>query len=97
MCTCFVNPAKRVPSLVCCQTVMVNGDVKLMSSTNHNIWEDCHTLTTLYETIATKTWRGKKGEEKNETGNKTEEKSRRSMFFFHKGELISMTTLAREG
>lgn len=40
------------------------------------------------------------GEEKNETENKTEEKSGRSMsvfFFLHKGELISMTTLAREG
>lgn len=47
-----------------------------------NIWEDCHTLTTLHETIATKTRRGKKGEEKNETEKKTEEKSRRSMGYF---------------
>lgn len=84
MCICFVNPAKRMPSLVCCQTELVNGDVKLTSSTKLNIWENCHTLTTLHETIETKTWRGKKGEEKNETENKTEEKSRRSIFFFIK-------------
>lgn len=82
MCTCFVNPAERAPSLVCCQTEMVNGDVRLTGSTKLNIWEACHTLTTLQETIATKTWRSKKGEEKNETENKTEEKSRRSFFSF---------------
>lgn len=103
VCTCFVNPAKRVHPLVCCQTEMVNRDVKLTGSTKLNIWVDCHTLTTLHETIATKTWRGKKREEKKRRRQKIKLRRKAGgewfffFFSFHKGELISMTTLARDG